>query len=139
LTDITDSSVSDKGFFGSLFEFSFSHFIALKFIKVIYAIATVVIILGTLLFMVSAINQGGAYVVLGVIVAPIVGLLYLVFTRIGFEVIAVLFRIGQNTSVLVSYGPPQLTLPQPPAIEETPPPPSPRPRARKPRSEPPKA
>lgn len=93
-----------KGFFGSLFDFSFRHFVTLKFIKVIYAILFTLIVLATLIFMISAINSGGPGIIIGIIVAPAAGLLYLIFLRISLEVIAVLFRIGENTSTLVAGG-----------------------------------
>jgi hypothetical protein len=132
---VSESSLPEKGFFGSLFDSTFTHFITLKFLRVIYIILIVLIGLATLLVMVASIAQGGGYIVFGVIVVPIIGLLYLVMTRIGLEVIAVLFRIGQNTSTLVSFGPPQVAIPPPPpAVIE--PAPAPKPRARKPRTPP---
>jgi hypothetical protein len=94
----------EKGFFGSLFDFGFTQFITLKFIKVIYGIATVLIGLATLLWMVKLIDIGGGYIAVGLIGAPLFGLFYLIFTRIGLEVVAVLFRIGENTASLASRG-----------------------------------
>jgi asparagine N-glycosylation enzyme membrane subunit Stt3 len=104
---------TEKGFFPSLFDFSFTEFIALKFIKVIYAILATLIILATLLYMALLLGQGGAFIALGLFVVPLIGLVYLVMTRIGLEVIAVLFRIGQNTSALVALSSPPPSAQQP--------------------------
>ncbi len=78
----------------------------LKFIKVIYIIGAIVIGLGALSFIVAGFSpelRGGD-------AGPpsslsIGGLLYLIFFRVWLEVIAMLFRIGENTSrVVVALG-----------------------------------
>jgi hypothetical protein len=100
--------VSNKGFFATLFDFSFTSFVTLKFLKVIYTIAVVVIGLVTLLWIAAIASRGGVDVLLGLVGGPLAGLLYLIWVRICFEVIAVLFRIGENTSTIAagSAGPP---------------------------------
>jgi hypothetical protein len=92
--------VSNKGFFATLFDFSFTSFVTLKFLRVIYAIAVVAIGLATLVWMGIIGSQGGIFVLLALVAGPLAGLLYLISVRVTFEVIAVLFRIGENTAVL---------------------------------------
>jgi hypothetical protein len=92
--------VWNKGFFATLFDFSFTSFVTLKFLRVIYAIAVVAIGLATLVWMGIIGSQGGILVLVALVLGPLAGLLYLISVRVGFEVIAVLFRIGENTSVL---------------------------------------
>jgi hypothetical protein len=92
--------VSSKGFFATLFDFSFTSFVTLKFLKVIYAIAVVVIGLGALIWMFIIGSAGGIFVLIALVAGPLAALIYLISVRITFEVIAVLFRIGENTAVL---------------------------------------
>jgi hypothetical protein len=93
----------EKGFFGALFDVSFKHFITLKFIKVIYIIVMVLIGLFALLaFLAVASNGGGGAAILVLLLLAPLALLYLVLARISLEVIAVLFRIGENTAVLAA-------------------------------------
>lgn len=88
-----------KGFFGALFDFSFSSYITLKFIKLIYVVATVLIGLMTAIFLIIALALGTAgTIVIGLIVAPLFGLFYLIWTRIMLEVIAIIFAIGGDTA-----------------------------------------
>lgn len=91
-----------KSFIGGLFDFSFTTFVTLKFLRVIYGILVVLILLGGLAFLLRALSLGGVGVVLGLIFVPLGTLLYLVFARMWMELIAVLFRIGENTSTLVA-------------------------------------
>lgn len=92
----------DKGFFESLFDYSFTSFVTPRLIKAIYILMTVVI----------ACVWVGA-VVVGFVVAPVLGLLYLVvgafvallwlaLYRVGLEMIMVIFRIGDNVQAIAS-------------------------------------
>lgn len=94
-----------KGFFSGLFDFGFTSFITLRFMKVIYAILVVLILLAGAIFLIgglSALVNGEASGLLLLIVAPLVTLLYLVMARIWMEMIALFFRIGENTSIMAS-------------------------------------
>ncbi len=88
--------MDSSGFFKDLFDFEFKKFITLKFIKIIYIIATAVIAVGALIFMVGAVAQGGASVFVGLIVVPLIALMYVIWLRISLEVIAILFRMGTD-------------------------------------------
>ena len=90
-----------KSFFAGLFDWDFKQFVALKFIKVIYIIGAIVIALGAISFIVAGFSRSFGAGVWALIVALIGGLLYLIFFRVWLEVIAMLFRIGENTSRMV--------------------------------------
>ena len=89
-----------KAFLRRLFDFSFKTFIAIDMIKILYVIAIALaglMGLGVLLF--SA--QGGAVgVIVGLILAPIVFFISVLSYRITLEIIVVLFRIAENTSIM---------------------------------------
>lgn len=98
---MSSSSMETKGFFAGLFDFSFTNFITLRFMKVIYAILVVVVCLAGALFFLGALlslANGEAQGVILLILSPLITLLYLVMARIWMEMIALFFRIGDNTS-----------------------------------------
>ena len=105
---MTNSPLEAKGLFAGLFDFGFTTFITLKFLRVIYIVLMVLILLGGLVFFLRLLFEGGASVVLAIVVVPFVTLLYLVFARIYMELIALFFRIGENTALLAAHagGPP---------------------------------
>jgi hypothetical protein len=89
-----------KGFFAALFDFGFTSFITLKFLKVIYAILVGLILFAGVIFLIAALSRGGATAILGIIGVPLVTLLYLIIARVYMEIIALFFRIGENTSIM---------------------------------------
>jgi hypothetical protein len=99
---MTTTNSQQKNFLASLFDFGFTSFVTLRFLKVIYAIFVVLILLGGLFFLIGGLSTGNALGIIGAIIfAPLVTLVYLVFARIMFEVIAMFFRIGDNTFLAV--------------------------------------
>jgi hypothetical protein len=99
---MTPPNSSQKSFLASLFDFGFTSFVTLRFLKVIYAIMVVLILIGGAFFLIAGLSSGTSYGILGgVIFAPVFTLVYLIFTRIMFEIIAMFFRIGDNTFLAV--------------------------------------
>ncbi len=99
---MASSQLETKGFFAALFDFQFTSFITLKFLRVIYAVLVAVILLLGLVFFIALATKGAASLIVGLILVPIVTLLYLVFARIWMETIALFFRIGENTSLMAA-------------------------------------
>jgi hypothetical protein len=87
-----------KGFFGALFDMSFSEFITTKLIKVLYILLLIVLVLGYLGLLISGFSSSlGVGLLMMFIVGPIAVLLYLIMIRVYLELIMVLFRIEENT------------------------------------------
>jgi hypothetical protein len=106
----------EKGFFGSLFDLSFSSLVTTKVIKVLYVLSMVVIGLAALVFIGSAFAESAAVGLLVlVIVAPLVSFLYLIYARVFLEVIIVLFRILETNVQLVELTRAQTAPAAPPA------------------------
>ena len=107
---MASTQLEGKGLLASLFDLDFRYFITLKFLKVIYVVVMLVIGLGALLFFFSLASRGAGSAILGLVLAPIGALLYLVFARVYLELIALLFRIAENTTriadSLAASGPP---------------------------------
>lgn len=89
-----------KGFFGSLFDFSFENFVFPKIIRVLYAIAVVFVCIGYLGGVVYAFQMDMMYGIGAIILGPIVIILYLIMIRVWMEVAIVLFRIYDNTNII---------------------------------------
>lgn len=99
-------AASDRGFFGSLLDFSFSSFVTPKVIKVLYGLQIALCALGTLGFMYSQFERANrmsmysygssseAY--LSMLFAPIGFCVAVLFSRVMLEVTIVLFRIAEN-------------------------------------------
>ncbi len=100
LPTAAESTALAKGFFAGLFDFSFETFVALKVIKVLYAIFLLALALGILGGIgASIINifQGNVLQGLGMLIAlPIGALVYLVVGRVYFELIIVAFKIAED-------------------------------------------
>jgi len=103
---MANRQLETKGFFAGLFDFGFTSFITLKFIRVIYAILVGVLLLLALLAFIATISQGGIGIAFAIVVVPIATLLYLIFARISMEMIALFFRIGENTSLMAGSAQP---------------------------------
>lgn len=95
-------TMETKGFFAGLFDFGFTSFITLKFLRLIYGVLVVLIVLFGVGFLIAGLSQGGGTAVAAIFLAPLGTLLYLIFTRISMEVVALFFRIGENTSIMAA-------------------------------------
>jgi hypothetical protein len=93
--------MNTKGFFGSLFDLSFTEFVTTRVIKVLYILAMVGAGIASFGILITFFSRGFFFGILGLIVSPIVFLLNVLMARIWLEVIIVLFRIAENTGRLV--------------------------------------
>ena len=112
----TDAIKQQAGILKSLLDFRFEHFITGQIIPVIYVILAVVIALAVIgAILVS--GFGGLYTAITfksftmaitaigtIILAPLVGVLYLALVRIWFEFLIIVFRIKQDLTTLVDRG-----------------------------------
>ena len=93
--------MENKGFFGSLFDFSFESFVFPKVISFIYGFIVVLLAIGYLGLIVFAFTQGLTEGVGAIILGPIVLIFYLIMVRAWMEVAIVMFRIYDNTDKIV--------------------------------------
>jgi uncharacterized membrane protein YciS (DUF1049 family) len=102
-----------KGFFGSLFDLSFTSFITSKLVKVLYVLAIVAVGLGAIGLVVAAFQSGTAQGVLALLViAPLVFLLGVIWSRVVLELIVVIFRISENIAEIAQQGRKEVQPPQ---------------------------
>jgi Domain of unknown function (DUF4282) len=88
--------VSDKGFFASLFDLSFTSLITTRIIKVVYVLSLIGIVVTTLYFVFAAFQiNGGLGVVTLFVLAPLTALLYVIYTRVFLELVVAIIRIAE--------------------------------------------
>ncbi|MCD4700287.1 MAG: DUF4282 domain-containing protein [Candidatus Aegiribacteria sp.] len=92
--------MASKGFFGSLFDFSFENFVFPKIVRILYAIIVVLICIGYLGGVVYAFQMGSTQGLAAILLGPIALILYLTIIRASMEVAIVLFRIYENTNII---------------------------------------
>lgn len=111
-----------RGFMTALFDYSFTSFVTPKIIKILYALATIVVALSTLVLVLAAFNNSsGAGILTLVIVAPLFFLISMIYARVLLELVIVFFRINGNVQELRdgrSGGPVQpMPRPAPPTVD----------------------
>ena len=89
----------ERGFVGSLFDFSFSSFVTPKIIKVLYVLFTIWTALVSLLILIVSFRTGGmlAGIFVLIVIVPIYVLLTLGVYRVILEAFMVVFRIYEET------------------------------------------
>jgi len=93
-----------KGFFGSLFDISFTSFITSKIIKFLYVLLMIVLAVAIIVFVVAAQNQQSPVPLLAIIAAPIAFFLYLILIRVQLELIIVIFRMSEHLGEIADQG-----------------------------------
>ncbi len=102
-----------KGFFGSLYDFSFSSFIFPRLVRFLYAVCLILVTIGALGALVGAL-AGGDFLRdnfdfelpgwTALIIVPVAYFIYIILLRIWFEMIYVLFGIYENTGRIADRG-----------------------------------
>ncbi len=91
--------MEEKGFFARLFDLSFNEFITTKIIKVLYIIAIIGAAVGALFVLFGGFaSRSFMGAVMGLILAPLAFLLYVIMARVWMEVLIVMFRIAEHTA-----------------------------------------
>lgn len=85
-----------KGFFGSLFDFSFNSFITPMIVKAVYVLAVFALGLTWLVFLVVAFSQNPVSGMFVLIIGPVIALIYLAFIRMTLEFYLAIVRMSQD-------------------------------------------
>ena len=97
-----------KGFFSSLFDFSFREFITIDFVKIIYIVLLAASVVGWVVGLIASFSgfQAGAgtgimFLFGWLIFGTLATLLQIILIRVGLEALVSVVRIAQNTTDLV--------------------------------------
>ena len=85
----------------AMLDFSFSRFITLSVIKLLYIVGLVLIGLMWVGLTISSFMAGVVQGIGALVVGAVIAVIYMVLFRVWLELIVIIFRIGENTSKLV--------------------------------------
>jgi hypothetical protein len=84
-------------FFRALFDFSFSEFVTTKIIKILYVIVIIMWALTWFFALIASFfSKSALQIVLSIIICPIAFILCVTFSRVGYEILIVVFQIAEN-------------------------------------------
>jgi uncharacterized membrane protein (DUF485 family) len=102
-----------KGFFGSLFDLSFTSFVTSKLVKVLYVLAIVGAGVWAIVLAVPAFQGGTALgLLMALVVAPLFFVLAVIWSRVVLELIVVIFRISEQLAEIAQQGRKEVQPPQ---------------------------
>ncbi|MDQ3724877.1 MAG: DUF4282 domain-containing protein [Actinomycetota bacterium] len=82
-----------RGFFNALMDTRFNSLITPSLIRFVYILAMILIAIATLGMIIAGFAESPGTGILFLILAPLIGLLYLIVTRLWLELIVVIFKI----------------------------------------------
>lgn len=86
-----------RGFFSKLFDFSFSQFVAIQIVGIVYGIGIVLAGLTALGAIISGFSNSLLAGLGAVVISPIIFLVYVIFFRLGLEAFIASIRTAENT------------------------------------------
>ena len=89
-----------KGFFATLLDLSFTRFISIELIKLIYVVSLALVLVAGITAVVYAFTFGVLEGIGALILAPIIIFLYILLVRVILEIIIVVFRIAESTRII---------------------------------------
>jgi hypothetical protein len=96
------ASPQEKGFFGSLFDFSFTSFVTPKIIKVVYVLEVVFVVLAYVVVTIGALSANGGAGVAVLLFGALGAILYLALLRMVLEFFLGVYRMSQDVRILRS-------------------------------------
>jgi len=97
---VAAEKLTQKGFFASLFDFSFKEFISLKLLKILYILGILFNGLIVLFLILAGFKSSKATGVIFLILSPFIFLILTILARVWIEALAVAFRIAENTKII---------------------------------------
>jgi hypothetical protein len=94
-----------KGFFGALFDFSFTSFVTTKIIKVLYVLILVLAVVSALVYTIIAFRVSAGFGILTLVIGdPLFIIIVMAFWRLVLEAFIVVFRISDDIRALRERG-----------------------------------
>ncbi|MCP4550254.1 MAG: DUF4282 domain-containing protein [bacterium] len=91
---------TDKGILGTLFDFSFSEFITIKVVKILFIIGLVTSGWWTVKVIQGVWWDSTFWGVITVLISPIIFAMFVLLVRVALELVLVLFRIAEGVKEL---------------------------------------
>lgn len=90
------SQTAGKGFFGALFDFSFSTCVTPKIVKAVYILATIGLALGYVIVVLASFVRGPVAGIAMMLVGALLGVLYLALIRMTLEFYYSIVRMSED-------------------------------------------
>jgi hypothetical protein len=98
-------AAESKGFFGALFDFSFTSFVTTKIIKVLYVLILVLAVVSALVYTIIAFKVSAGFGFLTLVIGdPLFIIIVMAFWRLVLEAFIVVFRISEDIRALRERG-----------------------------------
>jgi len=98
-------AAESKGFFGALFDFSFTSFVTTKIIKVLYVLIFVLAVVSALVYTIIAFRVSAGFGILTLVIGdPLFIIIVMAFWRLVLEAFVVVFRIAEDIRALRERG-----------------------------------
>ncbi len=94
--NLASPTSSSKGFFGALFDFSFTHFVTPMIVKAVYVLATVGLGLGWLVFLIAGFSENAGLGLVVLVLGPIAVVIYLALVRMTLEFYLAIVRMSED-------------------------------------------
>ncbi len=91
-----------RGFFGALFDLSFSELITTRVIKFLFVLAIICAAIASIVYIGVAFAHSTGAGVLVLIISPLIFIVYVTIARIWLEVLIVVFRISEDVRKLAN-------------------------------------
>ncbi|WPD22038.1 MAG: DUF4282 domain-containing protein [Candidatus Electrothrix scaldis] len=98
ITHSAQPEKSEKKFFGSLFDFSFSGFITTEIVKILYGISIFFAGIFAVMFIVAGFSRSVGSGIGSLFISPVIFFLQVIVSRMWLELVVVIFKIAENTS-----------------------------------------
>jgi uncharacterized protein DUF4282 len=95
---------TQASFFPALFDFSFSSFITIKLVRVLFGLGLALGALIALFYLLVAFKIGVTAGLLALILVPLGYLLYAMYLRVVLEVLIVIFKISEGVTEIAARG-----------------------------------
>ena len=95
---MADPGRQARSFLASLFDLSFSYFITLKLVRWLFMLGLAAGAVLVLVAIFAAFNVRSGLGVLVLLLSPVLFLLIAVYVRVALEIIAIFFRLEENTA-----------------------------------------
>lgn len=87
---------SEPTFWTALFDVSFTQFVSVQLVRILYILAIFVALVLAVIGVFSAFTQGFWTGILGLLFAPVFLIAYILFARVWLEFVVVIFRIADH-------------------------------------------
>ena len=97
------NTIQEKTTFSALWDFTFTHFVTLNVVKVLYLVAVALVTVAAIGIVIVGFSNGILAGVLTLIAAPLFFIIAVLIARVFLELFVVLFRIADSVVIIAEH------------------------------------